>query len=292
MSSDQRGAGFVQLGTPTSIHYTTGQTLSLSDLARYCSRVECVALPGGAAMAAWRQAVKQYSKAEGFQPLAADAEAERMGEGPILPALAPVGAAAATAQPFFHTRQSATVAASSSSPSSGDSNSSIHNGGGSSSAATANGINIVSLHKVSGRSEFIYPDYDGVLSGGVVPEVIATAEEQAELEAARAFYTSPLMMSPAELDAFEELQALWKSRARSHSALGAQHRHQAGGSTVAAPGGEEKGEDGGQPWKRGRTEAEVAADAALDADDMRVGEATEDMLAEALRMADDLLQLN
>lgn len=294
---DERGSGFVHLNTPSSISYTKGQTVSLSDLSRRRTRVDCVALPP-ALMTPWRQAVKRYASAEGYQPFAADAEAERMGNGPVLPALsAPLRK---PAEPFFRggaaragrpTAEATTATAASPTAEGGDHPTAAPNGG----------ITIVSHHRITGVREFVYPDHDGVLSGGVVPEVVVTDTELAEKEATRAFYISPLMMSPEELDAFEELQMLWRSRARSHSALGAQHRQLAGGTLPPGPdgggGGEDRdnkmGHDHGRKRPRdhdsGGSKREAAA---LWEEEAKVDDVTEAMLTEALRMADDLLQLS
>lgn len=174
-----------------------------------------------------------------------------------------------------------------------------------SSSSAATGITIVSHHKVTGVNAFVYPDYDGVMSHGVVPEVIVTAEEKAEQEAQKKHYVSPLTMTNEELAAFEELQALWKSRARSHSVLGAQHRAAAGGSL--APGdtdveGEGREETTSHPRRKlPRVESSAAATGhttAVDTsnweDEMTggegIGDETDQVLAEALLMADDLLR--
>ncbi|KAG5480862.1 hypothetical protein LSCM4_06430 [Leishmania orientalis] len=166
------------------------------------------------------------------------------------------------------------------------------------------GIAIVSHHRILGRQKFVYPDHDGVLSAGVVPQIVVTAEEKAEEEAARAFYISPLAMSEEELAAFEELQALWKSRARSHSFLGAQHRRAAKGS--ADPSSSTDMLDAGDagmpkmPRREGVTGGASLASRgsnkmgahAYDEAETTVEEETalDKELAEALRMADDLLR--
>ncbi|KAG5480533.1 hypothetical protein LSCM1_06236 [Leishmania martiniquensis] len=166
------------------------------------------------------------------------------------------------------------------------------------------GIAIVSHHKILGRQKFVYPDHDGVLSAGVVPQIVVTAEEKAEEAAARAFYISPLAMSEEELTAFEELQALWKSRARSHSFLGAQHRRAAQGAVdpssstnvVDAIGaGQPKvprreGVRGGACLASGRGSEVDTPDHAETEATVEEEKALEKELAEALRMADDLLR--
>ncbi|KAG5507021.1 hypothetical protein JKF63_05767 [Porcisia hertigi] len=166
------------------------------------------------------------------------------------------------------------------------------------------GIAIISHHKITGHQEFVYPDHDGVLSAGVVPQIVVTPEEQAEEEAARAFYISPLAMSEEELAAFEELQALWKSRARSHSFLGAQHRQAAKGAVDPSTTTDLLATNNGRPSKMMRREG-VAGGASLasgrgselephaydEAGTIVEEESTLDQeLAEALRMADDLLR--
>lgn len=166
------------------------------------------------------------------------------------------------------------------------------------------GIPIVSHHKLLGRQQFVYPDYDGVLSAGVVPQIVVTAEEKAEAAAAKVFYISPLTMTEEELAAFEELQGLWKSRARSHSFLGAQHRKAAKGAVdpsssvdVLEAGGaglpkvpRREGVTGGASFSSRRGNG-VDVPAYAEAETTVEEESKLDKeLAEALRMADDLLR--
>ncbi|AIN97387.1 nuclear cap binding complex subunit CBP30, putative [Leishmania panamensis] len=166
------------------------------------------------------------------------------------------------------------------------------------------GIAIVSHHKILGRQQFVYPDHDGVLSAGVVPQIVITAEEKAEEAAEKAFYISPLTMTEEELAAFEELQALWKSRARSHSFLGAQHRQAAKGAVhpsssidvlersdkglLKVP--KREGVMGGTSLASRR--GDIVDDHAYAEAEMTVEEEStlDKELAEALRMADDLLR--
>ncbi|AYU78145.1 nuclear cap binding complex subunit CBP30, putative [Leishmania donovani] len=166
------------------------------------------------------------------------------------------------------------------------------------------GIPIVSHHKLLGRQQFVYPDYDGVLSAGVVPQIVVTAEEKAEEAAAKAFYISPLTMTEEELAAFEELQGLWKSRARSHSFLGAQHRKAAKGVVDPSSSADVLGAGGAGLPKVPRREGvaggaslssrrgnEVDVPAYAEAETAVEEESKLDKeLSEALRMADDLLR--
>ncbi|KPA82669.1 putative mitochondrial nuclear cap binding complex subunit CBP30 (CBP30) [Leptomonas pyrrhocoris] len=332
-----RGTGFVHLNTPASIHYTTGQTLSLSALRQRKSRVECVVLPESVAV--WRRAFQRYVKEEGYSSYAADVEDERAGSGVVLPPLVPQrsgperrraqdGVSATDA--FFcsptscgaaEAAKKASTAAASATSSANDaaapvqaaatvsSSGSADASSSSSSSASplalqpAKGITIVSHHKVAGRQQFVYPDYDGVLSAGVVPQVIVTEEEKAEEEAAKAFYISALDMTEEELAALEELQALWKSRARSHSFLGAQHRNAAKGSTDPSTPEEEEHVSSGsrqhasredRPLKSRRVDGghETVEDIAYAEAETAVDDAStlDKELAEALRLADDLLR--
>ncbi|KAG5503032.1 hypothetical protein JIQ42_06995 [Leishmania sp. Namibia] len=334
-----RGSGFVHLNTPATIHYTAGKTLSLSALRERKSRVECAVLPES--LSVWRDAFQRYVKEEGYSSFAVDIEDERSGNGPILPPLVqqrvgPVRRRAretvsatdaffCTSSPLLSLRILATAAQTGADglPLTGGTaacaNSTSARSASSITAAPASGvaddltsstmkqqegIAIVSHHRILGRQKFVYPDHDGVLSAGVVPQIVVTAEEKAEEEAARAFYISPLAMSEEELAAFEELQALWKSRARSHSFLGAQHRRAAKGS--ADPSSSTDVLDAGDagmpkmPRREGVTGGASLASRgsnemnahAYDEAETTVEEETalDKELAEALRMADDLLR--
>lgn len=97
------------------------------------------------------------------------------------------------------------------------------------SSVAQNGIAIVSHHKVAGVKQFVYPDYDGVLSHGVIPRVVESPEEKSETAALRLFYVSAAQMTEEERQALEDLQTLWRSRAHSHSIQGASHRAALGG---------------------------------------------------------------
>lgn len=326
--SSTRGTGFVHLNTPATIAYTAGQTVSLSALRQRKTRVECVVLPES--MSVWRRAFQRYTKEENYGSYAADVEDERMGSGVILPSLVPqrsgplrrraqdsnADTTVSKRDAFFFSAAALTEkdkAAEATTPSSSavESNdtgstttASASSAGGVSASTPASGIAIVSHHKVAGRQQFIYPDHDGVLSAGVVPEIVVTAEDKAEEEAAKAFYISPLAMSEEELAALEELQALWKSRARSHSYLGTQHRNAAHGSLDptrpdqegdGAPTGSRPplGADG-RPVKMRRVEGglEGTSGSAFAEAETAVDDAStlDKELAEALRLADELLR--
>lgn len=316
--SSSRGTGFVHLNTPASIEYTAGQTLSLSALRQRKSRVECVVLPES--MAVWRRAFQRYAKEEGYGSYAADVEDERMGNGVVLPPLVrqrsgpqrrrAQGSVSARDAFFCSPRRSQTQSAAGAGIfATGDaaaplSASTDTSGSASPSSQAPSGITIVSHHKVAGRQQFVYPDHDGVLSAGVVPQIVVTAEEKAEEAAAKAFYISALDMTEEELAALEELQMLWKSRARSHSFLGSQHRSVVRGSTdPTATANDARGEEEGdvslgrhRPLKSRRIEGgrrDAADNTAGFADaEMAVDDAStlDKELAEALRMADELLR--
>lgn len=264
MSSNTRGNGFLHLNTPTSIQYTVGQTLTVTDLSRKRTRVECTTLP--ASQAVWRRAFAFYKKQEGYADFAADAEAERAGDGPLLPLMAPVPPSEAT-EPFF-VKPTGAVAVGSTGPS-----------------PLTTGISIASHHKVSGATQFVYPDHDGVLSTGVVPQVVLSADEAAGKEASRKYYVTELTMDEGELAAYEELQLIWKSRHRSHSFLGAQHRAAVGG--CVAPGEDERRTAHSRAAPHKSTSLASPDTAELDLPTADAG----DSLAEALSMADDLLRL-
>eukprot|EP00796_Vickermania_ingenoplastis_P004092 gene4092-2939_t len=187
------GRGFVHLNTPAEIHYTEGHTVSLGAVAARKSRVEAVQLPSW--MATWRRGRKAFVAHDGYASFATDAENERSGDGPVLPELA---AAVASQRDRFYV--------------------------GGDAAATKRGVTIVTHHKVSGACTFTYPDYDGVLLNGTVPEVVLSVEEREAEVARRALYVSPLEMTEEEAAALEELQALWKSRSLSRSSDGGQMR--------------------------------------------------------------------
>lgn len=306
----------MHLNTPASIHYTAGQTLSLTALRQRKSRVECVVLPES--MSAWRQAFQRYIKEENYGSYAADVEDERMGNGVVLPPLVPQRSGplrrrardTVSARDAFFCGPACTASApqtvdGASAPDGNDASPSVSSSASAAAAAlppappSTNGITIVSHHKVAGRQQFVYPDHDGVLSAGVVPQIVVTEEEKADEEASKVYYIAALEMTEAELAALEELQALWRSQARSHSYHGAQHRNAAKGVTdPSASPSEEEGMTGGggrgggnygsdeRPLKTQRVEdsfaeAETAVDDASTLDKE---------LAEALRLADELLR--
>ncbi|ORC92485.1 putative nuclear cap binding complex subunit CBP30 [Trypanosoma theileri] len=231
-----KGSGFVHLNTPAAISYSPGQQVTLSDLRQARSREECVVLPRTVAI--WRTAFRAYVRAKGLSQFVGDVEAERDGEGPILP---PLREATSTAQKRqlpqsvsnrstldstnTNTTTNTNTNAETAAITSGSTSQRIEK---SSSSSEAPGIKIVSHHKLSGERVFVYPDHDGVLSAGVVPQVVISAEEKAEREADQKYYISPQEMSEEDRAALEELQELWKSRARSRSIQGASHRAAAG----------------------------------------------------------------
>ncbi|KAH9589207.1 hypothetical protein LSM04_003962 [Trypanosoma melophagium] len=228
-----KGSGFVHLNTPAAISYSPGQQVTLSDLRQPRSREECVVLPRKVAI--WRTAFRNYVRAEGLSQFVGDIEAEREGEGPILPPLREVTStsqerhfpSSASNRSNLDTTtntaaaKTANVATATAATTSGSASQGLDQPTSSSDAA---GIMIVSHHKLSGERLFVYPDHDGVLSAGVVPRVIISAEEKAEREADQKYYISPQEMSEEDRAALEELQELWKSRARSRSVQGANHR--------------------------------------------------------------------
>ncbi|CCW60803.1 unnamed protein product [Phytomonas sp. EM1] len=338
-SLDKRGNGFVHLNTPASISYTPGQALTLTELTRKRERVECVTLP--ASIAIWRRAFHTYTSSEGFQAMAADVEDERAYEGVILPPLAKrstdtitysfFSVPSTTGKSGILTRTcEGQLVACSSSPSLDQGSlktesdrqgcpmslrlASQHEGFSTSHetnriAEPPGGIHIVSHHKIIGKSEFTYLDHDGILSSGVVPEVVITPEEKARKEVDKIYYISPSQMTNSEFNAFEELQSLWKSKARSHSVQGAMHRAAEEGSEVAPA--TISNDDGINSKKNphsgiqnyGRVPSSCyQSTSALSAyagwcstevqgsspDDV----ATEEILVDALRMVDDLLRFS
>ncbi|CCW71542.1 unnamed protein product, partial [Phytomonas sp. Hart1] len=335
-SIDKRGSGFVHLNTPASISYTPGQALTLTELTRKRDRIECVTLP--ASIAIWRRAFHAYASLEGFQAMAADVEDERTHEGVILPPLTKKSAAVRTqASPFLaplmtrtsenptRTGEGKPVACSSTSSLNQGSIktesaheghtmnphlASIHSGFYTShetdkNADSPGGIHIVSHHKVIGKSEFTYVDHDGILSNGVVPEVVITLEEKERKEAGKRYFISPQQMAFDELNAFEELQSLWKSKAHSHSVQGAMHRAAEEGSEVKPTTANDdvvkiKMNSHGSMKNYGQavsTYHQVTSPSSSHADLDNIGEreslpdgvATEEALTDALRMVDDLL---
>ncbi|KEG12435.1 putative nuclear cap binding complex subunit CBP30 [Trypanosoma grayi] len=280
-----RGSGFVHLNTPAAISYSPGQQVSLSDLRHTRSREECVVLPH--TIATWRSAFQKYVKSQGMSQFVGDIEAEREGEGPILPPLAgPPAAAVATttrARPGLSKEPQSSSSAAADAVDIGVEDASC--------SSTEKGIMIVSHHKLSGERRFVYPDHDGVLSAGIVPQVVISAEEKAELEADRRHYISSVDMSDDERAALEELQSLWKSRAHSRSVQGTAHRAAAGtavpgGDAIATEEGERNQDNNGGHSKRARLEP-LAEGAARDSEAN-----TGNMLDDALRLAGELLDLS
>lgn len=202
--------------TPASISYSPGQHVSLSELRQGCRREDAVVLPHTVGI--WRSAFRSYVTEEGLSQFISDLEAEREGEGPVLPPLRAANAALKRRVP--QEAPPATEAAATTATAGGD--------GGKVEDASCSpgekGIVVVSHHKLSGRRRFVYPDHDGVLSAGVVPRVVISEEEKAEQEANQKYYVSPSDLPEEERAALEELQTLWKSRAHSRSEQGARHR--------------------------------------------------------------------
>ncbi|CAD2217480.1 hypothetical protein AGDE_06227 [Angomonas deanei] len=185
MSDTIRGAGFLQLNTPASIQFS-GKTVFRSDLNRKRSRNETSKLPKSQTV--WRKAFKLYEALGDYQPFEQDAFDEKNGEGVANLELNETS----TFEPLYKNI--------------------------SSSANAISGMEIVSHHKVTGVSKFIYPDYDGVLSSGVVPQVTKTKEETEHEAQLKKYYVSPSSMSNEEYEALEELQAIWRSRSTGKSA--------------------------------------------------------------------------
>lgn len=250
--SETFGRGFVHLNTPASINYTKNHTVSLSELIVKKRRVETVQLPPW--IKDWRVGKRQFVQHnKDYKPFARDAEAERQGNGIIYPTVLQ----ATPSTNIFFCDDKASLA-----------------------EVPKNGIKIVSHHKLTGAVEFTYPDYDGVLQSGPVPEVVLTDEERQRLEAEKGYYISPLDMTEEEARALEELQMLWKSRSTSRSAEGQQIRselHICNTSKPRAPheAGKERKNDPAAP---GEEEEEVEEEEAVNAFD------------EALRLADELLR--
>ncbi|RNF25346.1 putative nuclear cap binding complex subunit CBP30 [Trypanosoma conorhini] len=272
-----RGSGFVHLNTPAAISYSPGEKVSLSELRHARRREDCVVLPH--TVGVWRAAFRSYARAEGLTQFVGDIEAEREGEGPILPPLRAPPSAAAVKRQAPQARVPQQRAAAHGEGADGDG----------SPPASVKGIVIVSRHKLSGEQRFVYPDHDGVLSSGVVPQVFISEEEKTELEADQKHYISPLDLPEEERAALEELQSLWKSRANSRSEQGAKHRAAAGTAMPDSSYVEDaEGEDSGRHAKRARLESRMhATDAAVGSESN-----TGDMLDDALRLAGEILNLS
>ncbi|EKF31415.1 nuclear cap binding complex subunit CBP30, putative [Trypanosoma cruzi marinkellei] len=271
-----RGSGFVHPNTPATISYSPGEQISLSELRRACRREECVVLPHTVGI--WRAAFRSYVRAEGLSQFVGDIEAEREGEGPILPPLRAPSSSSTLKRAAAQERvpQQRAIA----SGKAEEDNLGVSSG---------KGIVIVSRHKISGEQRFVYPDHDGVLSSGVVPQVVISEEEKAELEADKKHYFSPVDLPDEERAALEELQSLWKSRANSRSEQGARHRA-AGG--TAMPGlntpEETDGHDTDRYTKRSRLEQRTHEAHATTDSEYNTG----DMLDDALRLAGEILNLS
>nr|CCC94517.1 unnamed protein product [Trypanosoma congolense IL3000] len=270
-----RGSGFVHLNTPAAISYSPGQKVSLTELRQKRSREECVVLPH--TMTVWRKAFSHYTAMWDLKPFVSDAEAEREGEGPILPPLVVRGGAklSTTCSPKG---TGVSLAAEASSQS----------------VEEKKGIEIISHHKLSGKQKFLYPDHDGVLSAGVVPQVVISEEERQELEANKKYYIAPQDMTEDERSAFEELEGLWKSYARGRSEQGARHRAFAGtvvpGDTAADSDEIEKD---GHTTKRQRVEpCGQGTPHESDAKGSPALQDTEEALDDALRLVDELLEFD
>lgn len=273
----REGRGFLHLNTPSSITYTAGQKVSLSSLKAKKSRVETIQLPRW--ILHWREAKKRFIDKDGYKSFATDVEEEREGAGPVLPSVAPDVTGAKTnpsGRFFIPSVGTGSTVGSSCSPSGSESNKEPSKEDGS----TA-GISIVSHHKILGECQFTYPDYDGVLLNGTVPEVVVSLSEQKEREARRAYYISPKEMTEEEADALKELQALWRNRSLSHSFDGAQLR-------------KAQGEAEGFVGSSGvhRKNRPSSSHASYSHDKVETDANEEDImdLDETLRMADDLLR--
>ncbi|CBH16747.1 nuclear cap binding complex subunit CBP30 [Trypanosoma equiperdum] len=269
----RRGSGFVHLNTPAAISYSPGQQVSLSDLRQKRRREECVVLPP--IMTVWRSAFSQYTKMWGLTKFAGDIEAEREGEGPILPPIREETVVKSTTHSFKG--KSTTVAAAVATP------------------PGEKGIEIVSHHKLCGKQRFVYPDHDGVLSSGIVPKVVISKEEEEEMEANKKYYISPQEMTEEERNAFEELDAMWKSYARGRSEQGARHRAFAG---TVTPGDamteveEETGNNRGNARRRLESHTPRQHPQESAAEGNSVAHNTEEALDDALRLIDELLEFN
>lgn len=301
------GRGFVHLNTPASIEYTAAQKVSLTAVSAQKSRVETVQLP--AWMRLWRRAQQQFVQRHGYSAYPVDKEDVRDGNGPVYPPLAPNTAAHHPS--FFVSTPPFSIGGDLSSGGSGAETSGqgetiiqsrMKNGanGAASDSEHRAGLTIVSHHKVSGACQFTYPDYDGVLSGGVVPEVVPTSEEIQAEEAKRALYVTPLELTDEEAGALEELQALWKSRSLSHSFDGSQHRA-AEGTIGRHMRGHHRdvSDEENNPRKKQRQESVpqardhqgIAVTEEAEAEEDRIPEdTTMQDFEEALRMADELLR--
>lgn len=226
MTEREVGRGFVHLNTPASIAYTAGHKLSTAALKAKKSRVETVQLPPW--LKVWRSAKSIFVASHGFLPLATDVEEEKEGQGPLYPSLVSSSAAVLRRKPFFTAlpskRGGINLGKQHSVAGIHESERICFSPSGAEDKEAINGIQIVAHHKVSGEFTFTYPDYDGVLSNGVVPEIVTTPDSpQAEMQR-RAYYVTPLDLTNEEAEALEELQMLWKSRSKSRSFTGAQMR--------------------------------------------------------------------
>ncbi|KAG8348845.1 hypothetical protein ERJ75_000029300 [Trypanosoma vivax] len=259
-----RGRGFVHLNTPASIAYSPGQRISLSDLREKRSREECVVLPH--TMGIWRLAFLHYTKMEGLVKFARDIEAEREDMGQILPPL--------RAPPPV--KQVDSAATETVAPRAGG-------------AVRGKGIEIVSHHKLSGERRFLYPDYDGVLSAGIVPEVVVSEDEKVEREMNKKYYITPVDMTEDERAAFEELESMWKSYSRSRSEHGSKHRAAAG--TVVPTGAVADDPDNVSAVAAGRAaRRRLESNAVKLIHDEERANGTTDVLDDALRLVDELLE--
>ncbi|ESL08211.1 hypothetical protein TRSC58_04090 [Trypanosoma rangeli SC58] len=272
-----RGSGFVHLNTPAAISYSPGEQVSLSELRHARRREDCVVLPH--TVGVWRAAFRSYVRAEGLSQFVGDIEAEREGEGPILPSLrAPPPVLALKRQAPQESVSLQRVVTQDK-----EADAAVLP------SSSTKGIVIVSRHKLTGEQRFVYPDHDGVLSSGIVPQVVISEEEKTELEADQKHYVSPLDLPEEERAALEELQSLWKSRANSRSDQGARHRAAAGTAMPDVSLVEEaEGHDDGRHAKRTRPESRThEADATLGSECN-----TGDMLDDALRLAGEILSLS
>lgn len=290
MSAKSRGAGFVQPNTPASISYTS--SITRADLERRRTRLECVSLPP-ALMTAWRAALDAHSAVEGWEPMRADADDARAHRGPYRPPLSAERPAAVRARrsgpqrtSFFVGRHAVPVppaepeagaggtAEGGNTTSTGSSSNSINNN-----TTSGGGIAIVAHHKVSGASVFVYPDYDGLLSSGVVPRVVeggGGGEEEEERRAHAKHYIAVPDMTDDERVAYEALTAEWRRQTDARRRLERSLQLDA----TATPVG------GGGPGERKRAREEDGEAVALELD----GLGGEEFDAEAvLQLADDLL---
>lgn len=252
-SSSTEGRGFVHLNTPASIHYTGG-SVSLAAVKSKKARADTVRLPHS--MTVWRTARTELLRRLHLVPFASDVEDERRGDGCIFPQTA----ASRAPPPFFLTSTTKTA-----------------DTGKSDEKQEGGGIRIISNHKVLGSFSFTYPDYDGVLSSGNVPEVVTSAADEEEAAALRLLQISPAEMTEEEAEALTELQAMWKARSLGHSHAGSQHRSAAG--------------DHGHP-SSSHKHSESATGQAEEEEFGEVPHPAEDSFEDALRLADELLRFS